>query len=263
MPISPDLIDIDFSGDFRSRTLTRETPYGQMFQTMADTGLAVIPRSQWPELCEAAAEYPLERNVQRIMNQSNEGSCASNAAAQCMETISYVQGGADLYVSLSAISLYKQVASSAGSGSTIDGNLRALQQTGILPLDTIDNRARFTHVMPHTGFGLRYPEGWKDTAKRFRADEWIDLNSFEEVATASFLGFPICYGRAGHAICGVRTVKQGNGYFLRYANSWRESWGENGYGYDSEGSISGSIRLYGAWGLRSIIIHDLGGPSAG
>ena len=260
MIIPQELIDVDFSQDPRAGTKTRETAYGTVFRTFADTGLTVIPRSQWPELCEQAEDNPLEANVQRIMNQGQEGSCASNASSQCMETVTFVQGGSDLYVPLSAISLYKQVGSSPNSGSTIDGNLRALQTTGILPLDTPENRERFQAVMSHTGFYKSYPANWKETAKLFRADEWFDLNSFDQVATCTFVGFPICYGRAGHAICGMRIVREVNRYLLKYANSWG-SWGENGYGYDSESAISGAIRSYGAWGLRSTVIPDLGVPS--
>ncbi len=181
--------------------------------------------------------------------------CASNAAAQCAEIVWSHIYGKDAFVQLSPMSLYRRVASSAQSGSTLDGNIDELAKRGILPVDNAENKERFGHTHPSTGWNVTLPGGWEETARLFRAVEWFDVASFDGMVTALLSNYPVCYGRAGHAICGVAVRVDGGRYVVKYANSWGD-WGEDGFGYDSEAAISGAIRSYGAWALRYVTMPD-------
>lgn len=188
--------------------------------------------------------------------------CASNATCQCFEVAWNMAMGAKHWIEMSPISIYRWVASGPGSGSTISGNLRQLKDVGCLPVDNAENRAILkaagrpeSHVLKTTGYSQSFPSNWKETAAFFRALEWLDISSFEGMVSAIFEGFPVCYGRAGHAICGARIVKRNGVWTVKYANSWG-NWGESGYGYDSESYISNAIRSYGAWALRCPLLTD-------
>jgi hypothetical protein len=163
---------------------------------------------------------------------------------------------------LSPISIYRFVANGPGSGSTISGNLRRLRDVGALPVDSDINRELLRkaglsedHVLKATGYYQQFPSGWESTAEYFRGLEFLDISSFEGIVSAILEGFPVCYGRAGHAICGVKVVKRNGVWTIKYANSWG-NWGESGFGYDTESYISSAIRSYGAWALRCPKLTD-------
>jgi hypothetical protein len=238
----------------------RDDEFGSVF-AVYEEAKTVYPRSQWEEL--AANHLGLETFVKKIKDQKQEGSCASNATGQCLEIAWNMAYGAKHWIEFSPISIYRWVADGPDSGSTISGNLKQLRDVGMLPVNSDQNKAILraaglpeSHVLTPTGYSQRFPDNWKTTAAFFRAAEWYDIDSFEGFVSALFEGYPVCYGRAGHAICGVRVVKDGGTWKIKYANSWG-AWGENGYGYDSESYISGSIRSYGAWALRCPVLTDV------
>lgn len=198
----------------------------------------------------------LEWLVTRIYDQGNEGSCVANAASQAFEIVQAAQNGRDKVIPLSAISLYKRIGRSPGSGAMVSDGLKQLQTRGILPLDTPENRARFKHTMPARGFYSDWPAGWEETANQFKVVEWLVCNSAEEVLSAGINGHPVCVGRAGHSICYTRpTMKTGRLCSL-YANSWRPTWGDaagympGGFGYDSEGMVRSASSW--AYAIRAV-----------
>src|SRR6185436_17074046 len=94
------------------------------------------------------------------------------------------------------------IGSSANSGASIDDALDETTNTGIIPLDTPENRAKFgSVVMPPTGFRSSRPAGWQEVAKHFRTDERLIIESIGGMISALFNGHPIVVGRAGHSIC--------------------------------------------------------------
>jgi len=210
---------------------------------------ALIERRFWKDFADD--ECGLEPYVSRIFNQGREGSCASNATAQAMEIVTSQQIGKDQSTRLSAISLYTRVGRNANSGSSIPSNIQEVAERGLLPLNTTENKEKYDHTHPATGFSERLPSGWEETAKLFQAFEWFDIQSFDGIATCLLKGFPVVYGRAGHAICGVNLVRRGGEWCIKYANSWG-NWGEHGYGYDSEDFVSRSVPSYGAFGVRVV-----------
>jgi len=225
----------------------RECLLGSEFPVL-ENSMDLIPRAEWGDL---ATEYDgLESLESWTYDQRSEGSCASNSAAQAMEIAISSALGKERSVRLSAISLYTRVGRSAGSGSSIPSNISALAKKGILPLNTAENKKRFNHTHPATGFSARLPLGWETTAALFKATEWFDIASFEGIATALLKGYPVCYGRAGHAITAVKLERRGGEWCLKYKNSWGSNWGQNGHGWDTESFCSRSINSYGAYAVR-------------
>ncbi len=185
-----------------------------------------------------------------ILNQLNEGSCVGNATVQAVMVKLCQLFGPEFVVRLSAISLYKQIGRSANSGAMVSDAMDAINEVGILPLDTPENRAKFgDHVMPATGFSKRFPDGWKETAKRFRGVEFNVINSVEGIYTATCSGHPVVVGRQGHSIVYLRPTMRNGKLCMKYANSWGD-WGDKGFGYDSESQIRQSASW--AFAIRNV-----------
>ena len=185
-----------------------------------------------------------DKLVSRIYNQKQEGSCVANACCQSHEIVQALQYGKDAVVHLSAISLYKRIGRSPGSGASVSDGLQELSSRGALPLDNEENRARFLDkVMPNTGFYEKFPSDWENTANNFTIIEHHVIRSLEGMKTALVLGHPVVVGRQGHSICYCRLMIKGGRYVSKYANSWSLQWGDAGFGYDSESQM----RMSAGW----------------
>lgn len=171
--------------------------------------------------------------VTRIYDQGREGSCVANAFSQSNEIVQALQFGRDKVVPLSAISLYKRIGRSPGSGAMVSDGIKEMVRRGILPLDNAANRQRFKHVMPATGFYTPFPSGWEETAALFRGHEYKIARSSKAVFTALVKQRPVVVGRAGHSIVYVRPMRRNGARVAKYPNSWSEGWGDRGFGYDT------------------------------
>jgi hypothetical protein len=253
MTIPAELIDVDFPtrpeftfGDLGKRA------FEPRFESYADV-VPVIPESQWPSEAEKikAAGGGCSALVTRIYDQKNEGSCVANACSQAHEILQAAQNGKANVVHLSAISLYKRIGRSPNSGAMVSDGLDEMAERGVLPLDNPENRAKFGEcVMPNTGFRTSYPAGWEAVAKKFAAHEWLIVNTVAELITALIHQHPVVVGRSGHSICYCDPVYDGGSLLVKYANSWSENFGENGFGYDSLRLIRSSASW--AFALRSV-----------
>ena len=85
-----------------------------------------------------------------------------------------------------------------------------------------------------------------EVASKYRIDEFYDISNVAEFATALLLGMPVEWGWSGHAVYAVDLIDKNT---FRYANSWDESWGDDGFGTLSLRSINWG---YGAWAIRSV-----------
>lgn len=231
-----------------------------------EEAMPLHPRSEWMDLLKD--NVSLERLIQWIHDQNPEGTCASNATAAVFETASQITVGPLGTMMMSPISIYRWIASGPNTGSNIGDNLVQLQKTGMLPVDTPENRAKLTkmglnpnHVLKHTGYYQKFPEGWEDTAAFFQGVEAYEITSFDGIISALLDDFPVVYGRSGHAIIGVTPVYQNGVWMVKYGNSWGK-WGDVGenklqmFGYDTERFLASQIPSYRAWALRTIKLSD-------
>src|SRR5262245_35742095 len=198
MDIDDRYIDVDFTTEARYvfGDTGRKT-FARAYQRFQDA-IPLIPRDQWQAEYEKtqAEGGGAERLVTRSVDQGSEGSCVANASSQAHEIVQAKQWGKDNVVHLSAISLYKRIGRSPGSGSSCDDALDEGTSRGILPLDTPENRSRFGDaVMANTGFYKPFPANWEATAKLFRYVERFVIESMDELGTALVNQLPVVVGR--------------------------------------------------------------------
>lgn len=248
---------------YLAAALPRLDTCGQHFMVFEDE-FELIPRDQWPALIEQ--QEPLEMLIQRTKDQGREGSCCPNAACGAFEVIWNLTFGPANWLEFSPISMYRWLSPGPGTGVYIPEAMRQMVDVGLLPCDTPKNRSFLAaaglpenHVLLPTGYSQRFPAGWEATAQHLRLAEAWDIRTFDGIVSASLEGYTVVYGRAGHAVFCVRIVRRGGAYFLRYWNSWN-GWGEvglnglQGAGHDSEEFVSGAIKGYGAFAIRTPLI---------
>ncbi len=200
---------------------------------------------------ETAEGGGADRLVSRIYDQGREGSCVANACCQSHEIIQALQYGKENVVHLSAISLYKRIGRSPGSGAMVSDGLKELSTRGALPLDNAENREKYgDKVMPNTGFYTAYPADWENTASRLTLLETYVVRTVAGLKTALVLGHPVVVGREGHSIVLSRLMLRNGRLVAKYPNSWHERWGDNGFGYDSEAQIRKSASW--AFAVRAV-----------
>lgn len=267
--IDPRFVDVDLEaeakrldfilGDKSPQTKLGEMPSGVM-RGYGDE-FEILPEAERTrEIEKMDEEGGLEMLVRWILNQGREGSCVGNAWTQALMVALAAQIGEANIVQLSAISGYKQIGRSPGSGAMISDALDRGEDTGLLPLDTPENVQRFGNlVMPATGFYTPWPTGdWKPLAKQFRIKKRLILRSVAEVEQAGINRHPVVVGRSGHSICYLRpTLRSGRGEL--YVNSWG-GWGfaagghPAGFGLDSARMVSSSARY--AWAIVDVTTPD-------
>lgn len=251
--VDDQFVDVDFEkcpeytfGALSPAMFGDTADFEQTFGVMSDAEIDAAMEAM------EAAGGGADQLVTRIYNQKSEGSCVANACSQALEIIQALQFGKENVVPLSAISLYKRIGRSPGSGAMVSDGLKEIQARGVLPLDTPANRAKYgSAVMPNTGFYERYPANWEETAAKFKGVEAYTIRSVAAMFTAGCLQHPVVVGRQGHSICYVRPMRRSGRRVFKYANSWG-NWGDNGYGYDSESQIRQSASW--AFALRSATV---------
>lgn len=184
----------------------------------------------------------MDQLVVEIKSQLSEGSCVSQAFTQSNQVIQALQYGKDKITKLSAISLYKRIGRSPGSGAMVSDGIAEMRSRGILPLNTEENKAKYKHTMPNTGFYTPFPQGWEETAALFKGDEYYIVRTPQALFTALLKGCPVVVGRSGHSICYVRPMRKNGQRVVKYANSWSTNWGDAGFGYDSSRMIAQSAQ---------------------
>ncbi len=251
-------IDVDFREEpsFVFGDLGRNP--SKMMCASADDEVPLIPEAKWRELAEeiAAKDCGLDKLVVEVKDQKQEGSCVANATVQLHQVMQAASFGKSNVTLLSAISLYKRIGSSPNSGAMVDDAMDEITDRGALPLDNAPNRSKFgSAVMPATGFYSPYPVAWESTAKKFRGDERLIVQSEPALFSSLFSAHPVVVGRQGHSVLYLRPIWDGSKWLIKYVNSWRADWGDNGFGYDTLRQYRESAQW--AFTLRSILVPSV------
>ena len=197
----------------------------------------MVPRARWRELILARQDIARALRAP-IVSQGREGSCVGFSCTNALMNTIIQRFGRRNWVDLSGVSLYKRIGRSSSSGAYIPDGIKELQ-IGVLPVDSVTNKGRYPHTHPRTGFSVRLPSGWQETAKLFRATAVATCRGADEIVSASLGGFQGVVGRSRHAINYDFPAVRGGDVFMRYANSWGVGFSDAGFGYDSERVFSG------------------------
>jgi hypothetical protein len=203
----------------------------------------MVPRSQWKERAEATmANY--RAIAAPIVSQGREGSCVGFACKNALENTIIRRFGRRNWRQLSGVSLYKRIGRSASSGAYIPNGIQETRDKGVLPVNSTENARQYIHTHPDTGFSRALPTGWTQTASLFRASAVATCRGMDEIASALLGGFTGVVGRQRHAInYQYLTFDSRGNFFVCYGNSWSVSWGQEGFGFDSERTAS-SLTMY-------------------
>lgn len=273
-PIPSHLLDLDFqvaaNQAGRMTGLNQKTDqrkgvdcplFGEAFRDR------IIPRSDWDDVLQQ--HDPAFGRLDHFQyDQDGEGTCTANACSASVAQKWNERYGEAWHIAPAPPSVYQFCANSGNSGSTTSCILKTGRDRGFVLIDTAQNRKVLTalgldpsHVIRAVGWNQSI-RGMEETAKQIRIAEFYEIDGVDEFFSALILGFPILYGRSGHAIKGTDIVKRNGVYACKYRNSWGV-WGDDGYGYDSLDYIHRTNAPYGAYAVQSLIVPDGAGSMIG
>lgn len=194
----------------------------------------LIPRNEWGEI-------DFRHLVPKILDQDGQGACNAFASIQALHVIR-AQAGLP-FIELSPGNLYGRINGGVDRGSVIGDAIQQLEDVGVCTAAT---------VPPLEWRRSRWPATWKDEARRFRILEAYDCPTFDHIASAILLGFPVNFGilvgnnfrpdatgwlpdyrsgGGGHAMCGVGLAynRGRQTWGIITANSWGREWGLDGF----------------------------------
>jgi hypothetical protein len=193
--------------------LPRRSRFGDVCKLFRDE-IPVIPRSNWTQIIQTY-QPNLRPHVHDIFDQNGEGSCAAESATQALQICRSISGQA--FVQLNPWSVYYYTKIGSG-GSTLDDNLEHLRDRGAAPMS----------VWPRSKGVSPLPPDVREIAMQYRISEFFDIGSEEEAGTALLCGFSVVFGWDGHSCVFTRLINDRGD--CEYANSWDESWGDEGFG---------------------------------
>ena len=203
----------------------------------------MIPRAEWKARA-AALRAHLRGTVYTIESQGSTSACVGFGSAKACETTLNRRYGKKHWVRLSGMSVYDQIGSTIRSGAYIPDGMQFLQDVGPLPLDTPANRLLYGDCcFPGLDWKWKRPSGWEKTAGLFRVTKAAKAQGADMVASALLKGRCGIVGRSSHCVPYVYLDFDGNSPVAAYGNSWSSSWGDAGFGYDSERTF-GSVVCY-------------------
>ena len=171
--------------------LPRESKPGE-FCPLFSERIKVIPRNEWRDRIADPSYTGLRPSVPVILDQDGVGSCAAESATQSVQTCRSFHG--QEFVPLSPWYLYHFSGGGRDGGSNIDTNLRYLRDQGVATLE----------AWPRSkGFRSRPSAAADESAKDYKIVEFFDISNAEEFGSALLQGYPVSYGRSGHAILAV------------------------------------------------------------
>jgi hypothetical protein len=142
---------------------------------------AAIPRAQWKEV-DNRGKFPADKWV---FDQDGIGSCVGNGATAALMKARALAGMS--YLRLAPGCTYAQINGGQDRGAVISDSLVALQQTGTITSATLGSDEK-------PFYAKQMPAGWRGEAARFRIEEALKCNTFDDMATAIQLGYVVVYG---------------------------------------------------------------------
>ncbi len=241
--------------------LPRTVGVGELYPVLGSEAgrdaIRVIPRNEW-------SDVDMSHLVPKILDQDGQGACNAFAAVQTIHVLRKQVGLP--FVELSPGNLYGRINGGVDRGSLISDAIKTLEKEGVCTAATV----------PPLKWQQRYwPSNWKEEAKRFRILEAWDCPSFDHLASAILLGFPVNLGilvgnnfnpdrdgwipdyrggGGGHAMCGIGLAfhRSRNTWGIKVANSWGERWGMGGFGWIPESYFKRTPFTDG-WAVRGVV----------
>lgn len=219
--------------------LPRTTGYGEQCDKLKDR-VVMATEAEIRDAIARPYEETLMRCVWTVFKQT-QGSCAAEAGTGTIQLVRSFNGLPK--VELSPHSVYAFTSGGKDRGSSVGETLIHLRDVGVLtmktwPRDSIPWKRKPSRELLETEACLN------------RADEFLDIDSRDEMRTALVKNFPIQFGWNGHSCILLALKDRDTAYYL---NSWGSSWSQ------TEWPGIGVIRLrdvdlkYEAWALRTTV----------
>ena len=218
---------------------TTENLYGAGARTFPQS--LWIPQSEWKDWARENDRMKIwaENFRNRFTNQSPTHECTCHALIQGFEAAWNGQRSSrKSAVFMSALSVYAEANPRIRGGSSMQKTVGIAIRRGILPEHNgprgeSKQKERFKHTLNCTqGKGnsqcssgpwvsvSNFPQGWKDTARHFRANEVINCESWEQMICCLLQGRVVCVGRKGHAIPYNRVLWRDGRLYAAYSDSY-------------------------------------------
>lgn len=222
--------------------LPRTTKYGECCAKLEDE-FNIIPDKDIVALhINAPYDDRLLSSVWVWLSQGSVGSCGAEAATNAVMLAREFCGAPR--VELNPWSVYQHTSGGRDRGSSVGENMRRIVDVGILPMDVWPREKGWKQEPPQ--------EMLEGVACKYRAHEWLDINSIAEMKTALTLNFPVPFGWRGHSCVLVALRDLKSAYYL---NSWGKDWAANEHDWPGIGVINlKDVDLaYEAWALRTVV----------
>ena len=228
--VHADIFDADSDERQRGR-IPRDwdaCPYGSMPGVEA-FGLPLIPRSEWKDRIEKMektksrlSDIVLRKGIPSL-DQNGTNYCWTNAVITAMLTLRAAQG--DKYVPLSPASVAAPIKGYRNQGGWGGDALDYIIKHGVSASE---------YWPPNYWASAKYDnEDSRDSRARHKVTEWWDLQSrnFDQMMTCLLMRIPVPIGLNfwSHEVCAMDPVVVGNGFGVRFRNSWGDSYGEKGF----------------------------------
>jgi hypothetical protein len=243
-------IDVDFTvvPDDQTTGLIEESDddillaAGDIGSFEAEYPALMVPQSKRKDI--ANLKWPQQRRtIRKIYSQQRTSACVGFGSAQALEITRTRRYGTKNHISLSGMSVYKEIGKSLMSGAMISDGMRQIVNVGALPLANEENNEQFNLTWGIVDWSTRFPSGWEKHASSFRVSKWATARGSDEIESALLNDFCGIVGRSRHCVPYVGLTWSKNSPVAAYGNSWSKHWGDFGIGYDSQ-RVYRDVTLY-------------------